>query len=228
MLAPNALTTIDAALTFLGLREQLLDNDTIQNVPVIDEEGNETIVEQIVLSKENQILHQQVAMAINRASAAIETFCRRKFAKQTHTQYIRKVTDDIATDQYPVLEHIPDDEHDNLMNLVEHIEYSAGIVYFKRPVKGTLTYVAGYVLPKDATDEEPRTLPHDLEHACLRVANDLYIDAADGYLNDVQNLKLGDWSTKLGDGANSDATSIIPSDLQETLMGYRKVLIDDE
>jgi hypothetical protein len=38
----------------------------------------------------------------------------------------------------------------------------------------TVEYVGGYVLPKDATEDSPRTLPHDLEEACIQTCVALY------------------------------------------------------
>jgi len=37
-----------------------------------------------------------------------------------------------------------------------------------------VTYVGGYVLPKDETPQRPRTLPWDIEMACLRLAIDMH------------------------------------------------------
>lgn len=48
-----------------------------------------------------------------------------------------------------------------------------------------MRYTAGYVLPKDATDEEPQTLPADLEGLVWDMVSQAYVNM----LNGSQGLK---------------------------------------
>lgn len=231
MLAPNALTTVEAAAQFLGL--EWLDNNTVIEHVETDEDGNETIVPETVLSPENLQQHNRLILAINQASAMIERYCRRKFGMQTHKQLLRRATDEIICEQYPVLqvldENAVDDEtaEGEYPAHVSYIDNDSGIVYLICKMKGTFDYVAGYVLPKDATDEQPRTLPYDLEQACFLIINEIFVDEM-GYIKDANSLKLGDWQVNMGTGGAADVDALIPTGARCTLDLYRKVLMDDD
>ncbi|MFE0394746.1 phage gp6-like head-tail connector protein [Paenibacillus lactis] len=101
------------------------------------------------------------------ASAAIENRCKRNFKKQRYTERISGY----AGSKYVNLRNYP----------VHSVEFPSawdyeiledGRIYRAEGWPGgehniEVSYIGGYVLPGDATPEEPRTLPEPLEIACL-------------------------------------------------------------
>ena len=200
--AENALTTVERAIQFFGLLD-----DTVQDYTH---------------------LHTNIIMAINKASAAIEAYCGRSFRKALYTQAIRVATDEIITEQYPLYAVYEDAEKTTPLPNIYFIDSAPGIVDLEADYKGIIHYEAGYILPKDATEEQPATLPVDLEECCLQLAEKLYIDD-DGYLGNVENIKLGDWSTKLGGvDAATNATLFIPASIQSSLNLHKRAMFYDE
>ena len=116
---------------------------------------------------------------INVASDRMEAECNRAFAKTLHTAeaYLGDGRRLLALRQYPVLsvslvtlggEEIGDFSTDP----------AAGLLFrqngWPKHAEISVTYDAGYVLPKDASDEQPRTLPFELEAACVLLVAQLY------------------------------------------------------
>lgn len=198
MLAINALTTLDSAIEFLGI-EREFDED------------------------ENDVTDTtSIVVAINVASAIIESYCRRKFRKQIHAEYFDR-NREITLAEYPVHELISVDG--NAIQRNYFIDKDSGVVIMRSGrIGGIVEYEAGYVLPKDATEDEPRTLPHDIEYACNRLINEVFVDE-DGYVMDINTLKLGDWSVGGGNKSISDVQSVIPADVTLMLELHRKVLL---
>jgi hypothetical protein len=180
MLAPNALTTVDAAKSFLG---------------VTDDAGIET--------------------AINEASQMIETYCRRSFGVKEYSQRIRH--DDGGLDHYPVI-GVFSFNGEPLSSSV-YIEKDSGLIDGCR--SGDIVYTAGYVLPKDETPTNPRTLPYDVERACLQLVETLHVDG-DGFISDAASLKIGDWSLNT---KGTNPGGFMPDDVRSTLDMYRRVLL---
>ena len=62
--------------------------------------------------------------------------------------------------------------------------YRSGLAYdivaLKRNIE--VSYTAGYVLPKDATDDEPATLPADLEGLIWDIVSQAYTNLQNGSL----------------------------------------------
>ena len=121
----------------------------------------------------------ELTWLINVASDRIEAECNRSFGKATHTS--EEYTGDgrrlLALQQYPILvvSAITMDEDPVIDFLIDN---AAGLLFReaawnKNSVIST-TYDAGYVLPKDATTENPRTLPYELESACVLLVAQLY------------------------------------------------------
>lgn len=123
---------------------------------------------------------------INSASASIENYCNRHFEKRDITKkYKGSGSRELILDHYPVnsvsnliIDEESKDDYELVNGGKNGILYrddgfpvirrgTGGIV--NDPVVNTekynieVTYNAGYVLPKDATEENPRTLPYDLE-----------------------------------------------------------------
>ncbi|WP_338749794.1 hypothetical protein [Bacillus sp. FJAT-52991] len=156
-----------------------------------------------------------VERAINEASAMIETYCRRFFAVGEHTQYISQ--GDFTLDHYPVIEMLSlnGDEFPKRIR----VDKVSGII--DGEISGNVVYKAGYVLPEDETPDTPRTLPYDIERACLQLIDSLFVDE-DGFISDAAALKIGDWSLNTK-GANSGG--MMPEDVRTTLDMYRRVLV---
>jgi hypothetical protein len=75
-----------------------------------------------------------------------------------------------------------------------------------------ITYSAGYTLPKDATGENPRTLPYDLEEACIEL-----ISAKIAVIGS-ENVK----SESLGDASKSYYEDDLPPAIKAVLDRYRR------
>ena len=124
---------------------------------------------------------------INSASAWIERKTGRKLGKQTYTQkYVASGTQELVLLQWPILaveyvkdtqynETIPPSEYDyNVSGEIgvlykdngwAYRGYVGGLAYdYVAPMRYLeVQYTAGYTLPKDATTEDPCTLPADLQ-----------------------------------------------------------------
>jgi len=130
---------------------------------------------------------------IDRASDAIVSFCGRPFAKESYRETLAGYgTNRLILSRTPVIDvfSITADSEIITDYLLEDPE--AGILFRKRgwqwaPTLGwnisfhpigssenlnfTVEYTAGYVLPGD---EGTRTLPHDIEQACIDTVKALY------------------------------------------------------
>lgn len=123
---------------------------------------------------------------INTASAWVETITGRKFGRATYTQrYTAPGRQELVLQQYPIrsVEYVRDtiDETDFDPNTYDFtMEGDVGVLYrdlgwvFRGYIAGLandyvfprryleVKYTAGYILPKDATPEEPSDLPADI------------------------------------------------------------------
>lgn len=156
-LRENALTTLDALKTSLGI-------DPAEE----DAQRDATLVQ-----------------LINAASAWLETQLGRKLGKSTYRQrYCGTGTQQLSLEQYPIVsvERITDTFTGETITDFDFNEtgeigvlfredgwtyrgHIGGLAYdYIAPRKYLeVQYVAGYILPKDATEDHPATLPADLE-----------------------------------------------------------------
>ncbi len=158
-LAANALTTLDTMKTMLGI--SLEDEDPQRDAVITN--------------------------LINSVSAWVERMTGRKLGRQTYTQkYDASGTQELVLLQWPIISvayvkdtkdggTIPPDEYDfNTTGEVGVLYkddgwplqgYRGGLAYdIVAPMRSLeVQYVAGYVLPKDATDDDPCTLPYDIQ-----------------------------------------------------------------
>lgn len=156
MLAENALTTLERMKLMLGLSEE-------------DGERSDELV----------------AMLINQASAWVEKQIGRHLGKQSYRQwYVADGQQELVTIEYPIIsvDYIKEDgvlvapelydfgqtgnigviyRDDGWLKAGYHRGLANDIVALRRAIE--VSYTAGYVLPKDATEEDPQTLPADLE-----------------------------------------------------------------
>ncbi len=142
-LEANALTTKETVKSFLKINEA----DTSQDI--------------------------LIEMLINAVSSNIEVYCNRRFGQNQYTDEVYSGNGDIylILNQFPVLE-VAAVKIDNEEVTDYELKPDSGILFREaswpegeRNIK--VSYKAGYVLPKDDTEQSPRTLPHDLELACI-------------------------------------------------------------
>ena len=122
---------------------------------------------------------------INAASAWLETKLGRKLGRQTYDEpHFGTGTQRLVLNQYPIIsiQHIRDNRTGAEITGYDFVEEGEiGVVYredgwtYYGHIGGlsydyvaprrylTVNYTAGYVLPKDATEDDPCTLPADLE-----------------------------------------------------------------
>ena len=173
MLANNALTTLDRMKLMLSL-----DDET--------DERTCTLIE----------------LLINKASSWVEQQVGRPLGKNTYREfYVADGQQELVTLKYPILgvdyvkeagRLVPPELYDYGQTANIGVIYRddgwlrAGyrrglandIVETKRNIE--VRYTAGYVLPKDATDEEPQTLPADLEGLVWDMVSQAYANMQNG------------------------------------------------
>ncbi len=178
MLANNALTTLDRMKLMLSL-----DDET--------DERTCTLIE----------------LLINKASSWVEQKVGRPLGKNTYREfYEADGQQELVTLKYPIVSVDYIMENGRLVP-PELYDYgqtaNIGVIYrddgwlragYRRGLANDIIeskrnievrYTAGYVLPKDATDEEPQTLPADLEGLVWDMVSQAYVNM----LNGSQGLK---------------------------------------
>lgn len=173
MLANNALTTLDRMKLMLSL-----DDET--------DERTCTLVE----------------LLINKASSWVEQQVGRPLGKNTYREfYEADGQQELVTLKYPIVSVDYVKEAGRLVS-PELYDYgqtaNIGVIYrddgwlragYRRGLANDIIetkrnievcYTAGYVLPKDATDEEPQTLPADLEGLVWDMVSQAYANMQNG------------------------------------------------
>lgn len=173
MLADNALTTLDRMKLMLGL------------AGVEDAQTDEVIT-----------------LLINRASSWIERQIGRHLGRRSYRQkYDADGQQELVTLEYPIIsvEYVKEDgkvvdpktydfSQDGHIGVIYRDEgwlkagYRRGLAYDivapKRAIE--VSYTAGYVLPKDATADDPQTLPADLEGLIWDIVSQAYTNLQNG------------------------------------------------
>lgn len=173
MLANNALTTLDRMKLMLSL-----DDET--------DERTCTLVE----------------LLVNKASSWVEQQVGRPLGKNTYREfYEADGQQELVTLKYPIISVDYVKEAGRLVP-PECYDYgqtaNIGVIYrddgwlragYRRGLANDIIetkrnievcYTAGYVLPKDATDEEPQTLPADLEGLVWDMVSQAYANMQNG------------------------------------------------
>lgn len=173
MLANNALTTLDRMKLMLSL-----DDET--------DERTCTLVE----------------LLVNKASSWVEQQVGRPLGKNTYREfYEADGQQELVTLKYPIVSVDYVKEAGRLVP-PERYDYgqtaNIGVIYrddgwlragYRRGLANDIIetkrnievcYTAGYVLPKDATDEEPQTLPADLEGLVWDMVSQAYANMQNG------------------------------------------------
>lgn len=173
MLAENALTTVERMKLMLGLAD-------------VEDERTDTIIE----------------MLINKASAWIERQVGRNLARRYYDQwYDADGQQELVLLEYPIISVDFIKENGVLVDpsrydygQTGHIGvvyrdegwlkagYRMGLAYdmirSKRVIE--VGYTAGYVLPKDATEDDPQTLPADMEGLLWEIVSQTYTGLQNG------------------------------------------------
>lgn len=132
------------------------------------------------------------------ASTMIEATCRRQFKLQTHNNKITGLPGKyIRLPNYPVHSISSISGAGASLSGVEILDF--GILYREcgwplgdRAI--SITYSAGYVLPSEATAQNPSTLPQTLEFACILLMKHLQREPG------IQTERLGDASVTYAAG----------------------------
>lgn len=221
-LSSNALTTVAEAREFLGIAS----DDDSQDLALI--------------------------RYINSASAMIASHCKRVFELKDYVEFKQgRNSSRLILDNYPIVRLTNVTANDETLNL-QHIRVLAdnGMLYrptgtFPSAVRGgrllypkpdeydyniLVEYQAGYVLPKDESDENPRNLPFDIEMACLRMLRVMKKDkeVAEGKNLILKREQIGDWIGEY-EPENKGVTKnldYMPSDVLALLEPYRRAEFD--
>lgn len=158
----------------------------------------ETLKKQLKIPEDDTILDDDLMFHILAASQAIENHCDRKFKRQQYTEIL-----DGSGSHYLVLSNYPVYSGtitiDNEEIAIDSSE--SGVIFnkygWRRGMRNAVAvYEGGYVLPSDATNDNPRTLPEAVEMAC--------IFAIKGMIRNPNNVKSerigGDISVTYSDG----------------------------
>lgn len=201
MLAENALTTLDRMKIMLGL-------------PDITDERTDEIV----------------TLLINRASSWIERQTGRHLGKQSYRQwYDADGQQELVTIEYPIIsvEYVKEDGKEVDPSCYDYAQtgnvgviyrddgwlkagYRRGLAYdviaSKRAIE--VSYTAGYVLPKDATTENPQTLPADLEGLLWDIVSQSYTNLQNGSQG-LSSFSISDVTWNFDKSQHSEWTQVI-------------------
>lgn len=218
-LAANALTTYDTAREELGLA-----------------------------AAEHQAVIERL---INSASQAIEKYCGRQFGRRETTDRLQgSGTLRLVLPRSPLVELLAIEEDGEEVELAEVTveDAAAGILYraagWRRHDRGipgsvsgdvvpgagslpwAVTYSAGWVLPKDHTEQLPRDLPYDVEEAALITVVSMF--RRRGEDQRIASESFGNNSTSY-DGINTaigrGLGGVIPDSATIILEAYRRDFI---
>ncbi|QCT02719.1 hypothetical protein E6C60_2004 [Paenibacillus algicola] len=154
---------------------------------------------------------EMLMLHIASASSAIEKRCKRRFKKQRYTERISgdRKSKYINLQNYPVHDiELPSDWNYEVLE--------DGRVYRAEgwPVGDhniTVSYTGGYVLPGDASEEQPRTLPESLELACLLLCQIMIRTPG------IRTERVGDLSVTYED---SGFDGCLPRPVESLITGY--------
>ncbi len=233
MLAANALTTLERMKLILGLagKEAALERMKLM-LGLPDEEITPELMEQMLeaANAENEQTDLIIELLINKASSYIERLTGRRLGKQSYHQwYDADGTQELVLNEYPIIsiESIKEDG-----KLVAPSRYNFGqtghigvvyrdegwlkagwrrglaydIVAPKRVIE--VRYTAGYVLPKDATEDDPQTLPADLEGLVWDMVAQAYASLQNGSQG-LSSFSISDVSWDFDKSAKSEWLQLV-------------------
>lgn len=200
-LAANALTTLQRMKLMLGLSD------------VADERIDEIIT-----------------LLINKASAWVERQTGRHLGKQSYRQwYQADGQQELVTEEYPIIsvEYIKEagalvdpslydfGQTGNVGVIYRddgwlRASYRAGLAFDSVATKRNIevSYTAGYVLPKDATEDDPQTLPADLEGLIWEIVGQAYTNLQNGSLG-LSSFTISDVTWIFDKGSKAEWSQLI-------------------
>ncbi|MDR4997887.1 phage gp6-like head-tail connector protein [Brevibacillus parabrevis] len=164
------------------------------------------------ISAEDTSMDENLLLLIASASQSIENHCKRSFRKQRYTERMSGQSSlYLNLRNYPI-HQVEEIRAGQILDSYEDI--GDGRLYRKQgwPIGEhniSVTYTGGYVLPGDATESEPRTLPESIELACL-----LYIQML-GRNPGTKSERVGDISVTY-----SDDSQALPAPVSALLTPY--------
>lgn len=176
----------------------------------------ETVKDHIGIDAADTTWDNRIKFLINGFSEFIESYAGRGLAKGTFTQKLDSYGHGkIYLRTWPILS-ITSIKIDNvLVSAGDYLPYNEqGSILYRSggwpdgDQNIEVIYSGGYVLPKDADDDNPRTLPYDIELACVKgVGNLLNKSDAEG----VRSSNSGGMSVNFADGLDSEVKGILDS-----------------
>jgi hypothetical protein len=173
---------------------------------------------------------------IAQASAVAASYCRRVFARETVSETLRlsQDMDGLRLARWPIVEitSIEEDGEDLDEDQYE-IDEGSGLIYRLEDdeddpnridwpaCKIVVVYQAGYVLPGDATADDPQTLPHDIEAGVIELVGGALASAGrDPALKGESIPGVIDRQFWIGDIPGSDD---LPASVRQKLDPYRNL-----
>lgn len=208
LLADNAMSTLETLMEFIGMDPES------ENIPDIAKNNLERL--------------------INGASSYIETMTDRKFSRQRYVENLYgSGSQEICLKQYPIVsvDYIMDKESGETINPDSYSfsdtgrigvvyrdqgwadkAYLGGLSYdpvaSKRYLK--VAYEAGYILPKDATEDQPSDLPYDLQYIIWQMVQQQWNLANNG-ANGLSSFSISDVSWTFDKELSSQVKDVINS-----------------
>lgn len=222
MLAPNALTTLERVKLMLGLTSRDSSLDRLKLMLGLPADSGIPLEQLGAKDEQTDLI---VEMLINKASSWVEHMTGRHLGKQSYHQwYDADGSQELVLIEYPIvsIESIKEDG-----NPVDPSRYdfwqsgNIGVVYRdegwlkagwrrglaydivapKRVIE--VEYTAGYVLPKDATEDDPQTLPADLEGLVWDMVAQAYASMCNGSQG-LSSFSISDVSWKFDKSINPE------------------------
>ncbi|WP_339321379.1 phage gp6-like head-tail connector protein [Paenibacillus sp. FSL W8-0194] len=134
-----------------------------------------------------------LTLQIASASSTIENYCKRHFKKQRYSERVSGHSNSkyLNLRNYPIYSvELPSDWDFEVLD-DGRLFRAEGWPQGEHNIQ--VSYIGGYVLPGDATEEEPRTLPEPLELACLLLAQQGLRDPS------IRSERVGDISITYAD-----------------------------
>ena len=229
MLAENALTTLDRMKLMLGLTNKDAALEKLKLMLGLSPDGEippEQLDQMLTLAgAEDEQTDLIIELLINRASAWIERMTGRHLGKQSYRQwYDADGSQELVLLEYPIVS-IESIKEDGVLVSPSRYDFGQtghiGVVYRdegwlkagwrrglaydivapKRVIE--VCYTAGYVLPKDATDDDPQTLPADLEGLLWDMVSQAYTSLQNGSQG-LSSFSISDVSWDFDKGTNPE------------------------
>lgn len=234
MLVANALTTLERMKLMLGLTNKDASLEKLKlmlGLPADSEIPPEQLEQMLGLAgAEDEQTDLIIEMLINKASSWIERMSGRHLGRQSYHQWYKADgSQELVLDEYPIIS-IESIKEDGRLVSPEMYDFGQtghiGVVYrddgwlkagwrsglafdivaLKRVIE--VRYTAGYVLPKDATEDDPQTLPADLEGLVWDMVAQAYASLQNGSQG-LSSFSISDVSWKFDKETNPEWVRLV-------------------